>query len=477
MRTLCNAVGIALAIAPAVLAADLTLGTPAEGALTAEDLQNPDGKFEDIYNLALEAGQTVIVTCQGQGIDTMLIVTAPDGTATIDDDSAGNLNPRVVISSSQSGVYKVTVTTFSAGATGRYRLTAETGEQRRLALGEPADVELTGLPLTLSLPLEAGQAVQIAATNCTFDASLTAVGPGLPQVFADDYTGRREPRLHLIAPQTGTVSVIVNSWSDPRGRATITATLLTPDTRIDYAGGAPSVTPLTLAPGAECLRVSVAAPAGTRLALSADSREFLTRLAVLVPPPSLAPEATGLVNRARLEVPASGEFLLEILPQTAGQGGALELVVFDLGPGRLPSFTLPDLSGQPVTSESLLGQALIIHLFATWSQTLGEETAMLDAVAAEFGGQVRVAGIGQGETLLALREAQERHAIAHTVLVDETSLTPSLFGEQTGSGIAVYAPVVAVVAPDGRITAMHTASLPTREQLTADVAEALGAQP
>lgn len=102
---------------------------------------------------------------------------------------------------------------------------------------------------------------------------------------------------------------------------------------------------------------------------------------------------------------------------------------------------------------------------------------MLDAVAAEFGGQVRVAGIGQGETLLALREAQERHAIAHTVLVDETSLTPSLFGEQTGSGIAVYAPVVAVVAPDGRITAMHTASLPTREQLTADVAEALGAQP
>jgi len=151
------------------------------------------------------------------------------------------------------------VTTFSAGATGRYRLTAETGEQRRLALGEPADVELTGLPLTLSLPLEAGQAVQIAATNCTFDASLTAVGPGLPQVFADDYTGRREPRLHLIAPQTGTVSVIVNSWSDPRGRATITATLLTPDTRIDYAGGAPSVTPLTLAPGAECLRVSVAA--------------------------------------------------------------------------------------------------------------------------------------------------------------------------------------------------------------------------
>jgi len=75
------------------------------------------------YRLELEAGQSVTATMTSDAFDTYLILVNELGESVIsDDDSAGNLDARIVYTAPTAGTYTIVATTYSSGSTGAYTL-------------------------------------------------------------------------------------------------------------------------------------------------------------------------------------------------------------------------------------------------------------------------------------------------------------------------------------------------------------------
>lgn len=66
------------------------------------------------FSLRYRAGQLPLIISALSDSDTTLVVRAPNGTYSCDDDGAGNLNPVVRFSAPQSGRYQIWVGTFSS---------------------------------------------------------------------------------------------------------------------------------------------------------------------------------------------------------------------------------------------------------------------------------------------------------------------------------------------------------------------------
>jgi hypothetical protein len=102
----------------------LAVGTTVTGALAAGDHALEDGSVGDDFSLALTAGQAVTivtrggpsVTTPGSNLDVYTVILDAQGQeVTHDDDSAGDLNSRIVFTPPAAGTYTVRVTTFGSG--------------------------------------------------------------------------------------------------------------------------------------------------------------------------------------------------------------------------------------------------------------------------------------------------------------------------------------------------------------------------
>jgi hypothetical protein len=113
---------------PVATAAPPSAGAPAgarteHGSLASGDQQLRSGEWFDEYDYTFPANAQVHLEATSTAFDTYLILRAPDGTQTDNDDQQpGNLNAALDFVAGQSGTYRVLVTSYAPGMSGAYDL-------------------------------------------------------------------------------------------------------------------------------------------------------------------------------------------------------------------------------------------------------------------------------------------------------------------------------------------------------------------
>lgn len=111
--------------------------------LTSDD---PLGKYlkkshAKTYEFKMEKGKVYRIDAKSSAFDTYLILENPDGRPVAnDDDGGGGLNSRIVYSASEAGTYKIIVTSFQAGDSGKFQLTVVPGSATDTLLAKAADL-------------------------------------------------------------------------------------------------------------------------------------------------------------------------------------------------------------------------------------------------------------------------------------------------------------------------------------------------
>lgn len=102
------------------------------GQLDSSDPLLDDRTHYDIWLLAGEPGERIVITMESEEFDAFLVVAGPiDGEASIlaeDDDGAGGTDARVELVVPESGRYAVIANTVFPSEVGRYRIRMESAE-------------------------------------------------------------------------------------------------------------------------------------------------------------------------------------------------------------------------------------------------------------------------------------------------------------------------------------------------------------
>jgi len=106
----------------------LRVGGSANGQLEAGDQQLETGKYQDIYVFNGSAGQTVNVALTSPDFDTYVGLVTPSGDVIENDDFEGNTDrSEVKLALTESGRYRVLVTSYAADEVGNYRVAVNSG--------------------------------------------------------------------------------------------------------------------------------------------------------------------------------------------------------------------------------------------------------------------------------------------------------------------------------------------------------------
>lgn len=146
-----------------VEAAPITLGQGIEGRLDQRD-NRLGAKFQDRYRLTAHRGDRIRLDLISSEFDTIVSLTAPDGTLISNDDrpgaAQGDTNSRLDTVIPEDGDYLVGVTSYADNGTGKYRLTLANrpadprttalsgGRVLVVAVGVAAYQRMSGLPHT-----------------------------------------------------------------------------------------------------------------------------------------------------------------------------------------------------------------------------------------------------------------------------------------------------------------------------------------
>jgi cytochrome c biogenesis protein CcmG/thiol:disulfide interchange protein DsbE len=90
-------------------------------------------------------------------------------------------------------------------------------------------------------------------------------------------------------------------------------------------------------------------------------------------------------------------------------------------------FTLPDLTGKPVSLRQLRGRPVLVSFFATWCPPCVEEAPSLEQLARSVGNKATVLIVSVDEDLDALKKFYAKGSSA-TVVRDESHKVPASFG-------------------------------------------------
>ena len=105
--------------------------------LGGSDMALPSGALADDYTLNLTAGSPVTIVIEGLNtfgtpptrLDVMAMLIYGGNIVAVDDDSAGNLNPRIIFTPAATGPHTLRVTTFAPRRVeGGYRVQTLAGE-------------------------------------------------------------------------------------------------------------------------------------------------------------------------------------------------------------------------------------------------------------------------------------------------------------------------------------------------------------
>ncbi|QIG81129.1 pre-peptidase C-terminal domain-containing protein [Stakelama tenebrarum] len=216
----------------------ISVGQTVRGSLGSGEAR--EGKYEDVYVLRGEAGQSIEIRLDSTAFDPTLAIRGGNGFSDSNDDDPAvenTRNSRLVVTLPQSGTYSLVVSSYEAQATGGYSLSvapaqapagtpATSGGTDMLALGRTATGRLQNGDRQLnsgeyadaySFAGRAGQEIEIDLNSSDFDPYLILSGPGDFHEENDDAvteSGRstHDSRIVVTLPEDGTYYVNVTSY-------------------------------------------------------------------------------------------------------------------------------------------------------------------------------------------------------------------------------------------------------------------------
>lgn len=245
--TLALAAGLCAALA---LPAAAQERIDASGTLQRGDSTLESGEFYDSYNIDVRAGEQIDVRATSTEFDPYLIVRGPtdDLRWENDDEGDGSVQARVNETAPVTGRYRVIVTSYQPGESGRYQVsggpTRQAGSQQRSPAGgtQPAtqpvrqasggsgggsgtvrgaqqgtlaagDEQLSSGEFYDAYQIEgrAGQQVRVQLSSPAFDTYLMLRGPDGSTFDNDDSDGTNST-LDVTLPASGTYRLIVTSY-------------------------------------------------------------------------------------------------------------------------------------------------------------------------------------------------------------------------------------------------------------------------
>lgn len=402
------------------------------GNLAQGDSQLQSGEFSDEYTFNLNAGSQVHIGLTSSEFDTYLIVQPPGGESQQNDDLAqGNTNSGIDLQVSQTGPYRVVVTSYRPGETGNYELrvdgaaggTAATTPAANSDSGAQTASTTTGSggfrTITGSLAqgdgqlqsgefrdefpidLPAGAHVQLRAHSSQFDTYLIMQPPQGEQQDNDDASqGNTDSALEFVATTAGTYRVLVTSYR-PGETGAYELTIGAPGAASSLpAPTNPTAEPTTTPPSSNGNSVNVAQgarqtrgnlargdetlqsgefvdhytmhfEAGSSVRLRLNSSAFDTYLLVRTPSGRQLDndDLTPSDRNSGLDIPLAeaGNYEVSVTSYRAGETGA-----YVLSQERGPAIPGAIASGGPGNSGSSSGGGRLFGIFAGISDYPGE---------------------------------------------------------------------------------------------------------
>ena len=216
--------------------AAIALNESVAGQLNPDSDVLPDGSFFDAYVFAGQQGQRIAVEMVSQDLDAYLIVLSEgdDSLYLEDDDSAGELNARIIATLPADGDYIILANSFGRGEQGQYALRlSEVGSGSAVTTPSPPPTDALLLQESGLLAQgdaiapdgtlydefifegEAGQLVTITLVSPEFDTYLAVVDSGGNLVAENDdiAPGDTNSEVAFALPSSGSYIVIVNGYS------------------------------------------------------------------------------------------------------------------------------------------------------------------------------------------------------------------------------------------------------------------------
>lgn len=203
------------------------------GSLAAGDDTLRTGEFADLYTFAGTPGETLVATLSSSDFDPYLIVRGPDEDRRENDDLEGRPGEsEVEMTLTESGEYRVIVTSYAPGETGSYSLRIDRGAPDR---AEQQRRDVAALPVGSSVRSAlddddalrdtgqfrdlyvfegaAGDGVSVRMTSQAFDTYVQVVTPGGEVIDNDDWEGSlQESRIDLVLPESGRYRLVATSY-------------------------------------------------------------------------------------------------------------------------------------------------------------------------------------------------------------------------------------------------------------------------
>ena len=186
------------------------------GSLAAGDATNDGGKYVDTFTFEAAEGQEITVSMRSDLFDTYLIVEAPDGTPTENDDFGPGLS-QVSLISDRAGTWTVRATSYSSGTTGDYTVEVALGRIGESTLIEgrldPRDeLALKGEYFdTHPVSLEPGGEYYIELESFGFDGYLAVRSPSGETWRNDDAGSTSLARVGPLVGAAGEWTVFVTT--------------------------------------------------------------------------------------------------------------------------------------------------------------------------------------------------------------------------------------------------------------------------
>jgi hypothetical protein len=200
-------------------------GDVQRGRLEKGDDTLSSGEYFDVYTFTGGAGQRAVVDLRSGDFDPYVFVRAPSGEQFDNDDFEGDANRSLLsLDLTESGQYRVTVTSYREGETGGYTLSIDVGAATAIAARvdrngrlEAGDGTLTTGEFVDTYEFEGspGQHVAIDLRSSAFDTYLILRDPAGEQTENDDSdeggdTGHSSIEADLA--EAGTYRVLVTSY-------------------------------------------------------------------------------------------------------------------------------------------------------------------------------------------------------------------------------------------------------------------------